>query len=821
MKNRLRSRRFNILLAAMLTSVALLITPAVLYAADTLAGTEGNSGESAIPAVTGNTPTQFSNPSPAIGTNDPLAPISIDYSDADGINSTMVEFYFDGEWLTCKNYVPGIVITSRGLVWNHETATSTDPNDPCKIWESAIIPMTDGTHTVRVEVTDLLDELSVYEWSFTMDHEPPVVTPPSVCGQLYETDSVDINYSYSDAVTGIDAASVAMYLDGSQVPATADASSAQYAATGLEDGWHTTELSVSDAAGNQYSEGCGFTVDTQAPTIDAVSPVESARVVAASPLIQVNWSDAGAGIDQYSAQVKLDGVDVTADASAATYGLSYQASNLDLGDHTVWVSVADTTGKATTYEWTFTHAETISYYAPWYDSLPQNNMRGNWILVSNQENTDAAVAIYVGGQPMINPDYKPDLANSAAAAAFGGAGGDQYGGAAGDQYTFIVPAHDRITPQFPDTIDGPVRVVSLDAKELLVSQRVLYGDSFNEVMAVRETDLDNDYYFTWYDSLPRNNMKGNWVLVGNVSDSAAAEVSISINGQPMANPNWQQDGAPDQYTYVVDPGGIITPSFPNTIGGPVRVTCNNCAPDHDLIVSQRVIYNDSFTEVMGIPEQQLGSEYYFTWYDSLPQNDMKGNWVLVGNTGSNAAADVYIEIAGKRRLNPLPGAPGNEHFYVPAGSSIAPQFPGVKDGPVRVVCNNCSGDMKIYASQRVIFRNSFEEVQGTSPAQMGDSAVFTWYDMQSEGMNGNWILVGNDSSAAVHVYISIGGQNATGPDPLDVAPFGNRTPSFAGVMGGPVNVVCENCVYGQKLIVSQRVIYKDSFNEVVGRPPVS
>ncbi len=805
---------------AVMLVAALMIAPAVIYAAGTLDEGDGGIADSAIPAVTGNTPTQFSNPSPAVGTNDPLAPISIHYSDPEGIHPTQVEMWFDDYQVT-KCYSVGVQWLSDGLIWDHTTVTEWGTG--CKTLAAEKLPMSDGTHTIRVEVTDLSDAppdaaLTVYEWSFVMDHEPPVVTAPSACGQLFESAGVDISYSYSDAVTGIDTASVAMYVDGNQVPATVDASTAQYTATGLGDGWHTTELSVSDAAGNQYTESCGFTVDTQAPAIDAVSPAEDSRVVAASPLIQVNWSDAGAGIDQYSAQIKLDGVDVTADAAIASYGISYQASDLDLGDHTVWVGVADTTGKSTTFEWTFTHAETISYYAPWYDSLPQNNMRGNWILISNQEDKDAAVAIYIGGQPMVNPDYKPGAADNAASDAYGGAGGDQYGGAAGDQYTFIVPGNGRITPQFPGTIGGPVRVVSLDARELLVSQRVLYGDSFNEVMAVRETDLDNDYYFTWYDSLPANNMKGNWILVGNVSDSAAAEVYISIGGQPMLNPGWQQDGSADQYSYRIEPGGVITPSYPDTIGGPVHVTCTNCDAGHNLIVSQRVIYGDAFTEVMGIPEKQLDNEYYFTWYDSLPQNDMKGNWVLVGNTGADGA-DVYIEIAGKRRLNPLPGAPANEHFYIPPGSAITPQFPGTMDGPVRVVCNNCNDEMKIYASQRVLFRNSFEEVQGTSPALMGDSAVFTWYDMQSAGMNGDWVLVGNDSNAAAHVYISIGGQNATGPNPLVVGAYNNQTPWFPGMMGGPVNVVCENCNYGQKLIVSQRVIYKDSFNEVVGRPP--
>ncbi|MHB1362203.1 MAG: hypothetical protein ACYCW5_06380, partial [Thermoleophilia bacterium] len=142
-----------------------------------------------------------------------------------------------------------------------------------------------------------------------------------------------------------------------------------------------------------------------------------------------------------------------------------------------------------------------------------------------------------------------------------------------------------------------------------------------------------------------------------------------------------------------------------------------------------------------------------------------------------------------------------------------------------VGCSSCGGGQNITASQRVLYKDSFEEVQGTSPRDMGDNAVFTWYDLTPPLMKGDWILVGNQSAAAdayVQVAIGPGGapmKMAGGGDTFVArAGGGSTTPYFPGTMGGPVNVTCTSCKGGEKLIISQRVIYLDSFNEVVGRP---
>jgi hypothetical protein len=38
------------------------------------------------------------------------------------------------------------------------------------------------------------------------------------------------------------------------------------------------------------------------------------------------------------------------------------------------------------------------------------------------------------------------------------------------------------------------------------------------------------------------------------------------------------------------------------------------------------------------------------------------------------------------------------------------------------------------------------------------------------------------------------------------------------MLGAPVEVKCNSCAPGEKFVISQRVLYKDSFDEILGKP---
>jgi hypothetical protein len=201
----------------------------------------------------------------------------------------------------------------------------------------------------------------------------------------------------------------------------------------------------------------------------------------------------------------------------------------------------------------------------------------SWVLVGNPSSTQTAyVDIYIGGVKL------------------------------GE--TRSIPPNDNITPQFPGVVNGPVRVVSITGAgtpsplNIFASERSLYGPSFNEVMGYPTNQLMTDYWFTWYDNLGMQS----WILVGNPSGTQTAYVDIYIADTLKGS-------------YSIQPNGRVTPQFALS-NGPVRIlskTGTGTPTAIPIFTSERSLYGPSFNEMMGYAANQLTTEYWFTWYDSV------------------------------------------------------------------------------------------------------------------------------------------------------------------------------------------------------------
>jgi hypothetical protein len=238
--------------------------------------------------------------------------------------------------------------------------------------------------------------------------------------------------------------------------------------------------------------------------------------------------------------------------------------------------------------------------------------------------------------------------------------------------------------------------------------------------------------------------------------------------------------------YNVPSTDVISESYSGVVGGPVKVGSQE---GNRFFTSQRVVAGTSFNEVMGYPTNQLTTEYWFPWYDNLSMT----TWVLVGNpTGSTAAVDIYV------------GGIKRNSYSIPAGGRVTPRF-DLQTGPVRVVSTN---GVKIFTSERVDNKGSFNEVMGYPTNQLTTDYWFPWYDNSSMTA---WVLVGNPSStqtASVDIYIGgIKRKSYTIPKGGQITPRFNLPPS------GLVRVVSTN---GVKIFTSERVLQGDSFNEVMG-----
>ena len=129
---------------------------------------------------------------------------------------------------------------------------------------------------------------------------------------------------------------------------------------------------------------------------------------------------------------------------------------------------------------------------------------------------------------------------------------------------------------------GPVEVTA--SANVIASQRVIFGPSFEEVPGYPSSALTTDYHWTWYDQKSAGST--NWVLVANPGDTQVT-YQIKIAGQVMP-------------TTLGNPGtipahGKVAPTFPGTMDGPVEVVSNG----GNVIASQRVLWNGFFNEVLG------------------------------------------------------------------------------------------------------------------------------------------------------------------------------------------------------------------------------
>ena len=438
------------------------------------------------------------------------------------------------------------------------------------------------------------------------------------------------------------------------------------------------------------------------------------------------------------------------------------------------------------FDWTLTFGKK-SYFS-WYD-MQSPGMR-DWLLMSN-------AAIY-----STSSHFQTELGTP-------GVGPSTYN---------VASPNTSAIQTFPGMMDGPLMVNNLTGLPQVISQRILFGNSMEETVSVPQDRLADRYYWTWYD-MQTPGYK-NWVLVANPDYSNSVYYEIRM---PGVDPN-TTPGAKG----TIPPGGRVTPMFPGVMGGPVTVqawTSSSKLTGAKIIATQRVLMfgDTAFNEVNGIPqgtacstdpslpECGLKSDYLWTWYDM--QSTEARNWVLVANPNSTLVG-YQISIAG----GCTDGDPSRcqTGTLQPAGDiagrdRVIPTFPGQMGGPVEVT----STGGNVIASQRTLWSQSFEEVPGFAQTGLESSYHWTWYDQQSAGSR-NWVLVANPGGGSVYYEIKIGGilrSNGT------IMPGGRVIPTFAGIMGGPVQVQAwtdASRTTPANVFASQRVLWSNHMNEVLG-----
>jgi len=276
---------------------------------------------------------------------------------------------------------------------------------------------------------------------------------------------------------------------------------------------------------------------------------------------------------------------------------------------------------------------------------------------------------------------------------------------------------------------------------------------------------------TRYD-LATTGMTTDTIRLSNPSTSTA-NVTVGVSGV-----------APQ--TVTVPPQGNTAVSFPNQLGGPVTVSY-----DVPVVAGQRVVYNNTFSEIYAVPIASASTQLLLSYYDQLT---IQSNNIHIANpTGSQSLVSVSFG--------------GNSQFVtVPANGAAIVSFPGLAGGPVYIT----SSDSPVIASSRTWFNSSFNDVNAIPIGQASTTLYFNHYDLKTNGISSDTIYISNPNFSAANVTVTFPG---VGTQPVTIPAQGQATYSFAGKSGGPITISASLPV-----IASQRVRYKNSTSEVYAVP---
>ncbi len=258
-------------------------------------------------------------------------------------------------------------------------------------------------------------------------------------------------------------------------------------------------------------------------------------------------------------------------------------------------------------------------------------------------------------------------------------------------------------------------------------------------------------------------------------------------------------GTSEVASYVLSPHESQRRSYAGVNSGPVKIVNTN---DISIMAAERVIYkvngvNTSFSEMMGLPENQLDTTYWLPWYNNV---DLDTQLRIANVTDQQATITVTI------------GGVQQTPFNLAADESTRVSYPGVNSGPVKIVSTR-----DIVAAERVIYKvnkvaTSFSEMMALPQKQLDKTYWLPWYnnvDLDTQ------LRIANVSSSQATVTVTIGGV----PQPsFNLAAGASTRVSYSGMNNGPVKIEST-----QNIVAAERVIYKvkgihTSFSEMMAQP---
>lgn len=440
-----------------------------------------------------------------------------------------------------------------------------------------------------------------------------------------------------------------------------------------------------------------------------------------------------------------------------------------------------------------------SYFMNHYNTSGANS----WVMVANPASVNSsnpiAPNLYIGGASksssppaQINPNATPQI-------------GFFSGLTAGPVQltTHQLEPHDPITH---------------NSTKAIMSQRILKGNSMEEVPSRDYANLSDHYYWPWYD-----NMGGfiDRIHISNLNPFPIFyEITLSSDGIRTV-----KDAG------IIGANQKVDPQLPqNTQSGPLEVQTwvseldgsgsqKKLAPAY-CVPSQRVLYNNStdFTEFHGVPAEELSDQYFWPWYDNASSG--AADYVMIANPGGIAnpgQTDINFTV----KISGDTVASGN----LPANQTTFRAIPATMGGPLEVIATDPYPGRpapKVVVSQRTIWGPSFEEIGGVPNALLTDHSYWPWYDMSTAGVLDYVMIANPNANSAIYFELKWKGVSVkTG----QLAPINSQANAYdfysaPGYVDGPIEVQAWFDQIGgsspASVLTSQRVIWKGFFDEAMG-----
>jgi hypothetical protein len=378
-----------------------------------------------------------------------------------------------------------------------------------------------------------------------------------------------------------------------------------------------------------------------------------------------------------------------------------------------------------------------------------------------------------------------------------------------DMGSYRLVAHGSRRQSFVGVDNGPVKVQHQENTPIMAALRVIWQEpgvrtSYSEMMGLPKEQLSNEYWFPWYNNLSITSMDQGF-RIANV-DSAGNTVKVYVGGSLLD-------------TITLSAGQSVRLGY-NVDNGPAKIVCTTCSNTgtDKIIATLRVIWKEpgfrsSYSEMMGLPKEQLSSEYWFPWYNNLSVNSMDQGFRIANVDSASNTVEVYV---GGSLLDTL---------TLTGGQSVRVGY-NVDNGPARIVCTTCSntGTDKIITALRVIWkepgqRYSYSEMMGLPLEQLSTEYWFPWYNNATPTSMDQGFRIANvdDTSHTIKVML---GTSELASFTLDA---GVSTRVGYNVDNGPIRIVCSDCSGSDKIIAALRVIWKEpgyrsSYSEMMGLP---